>query len=618
MRLPRYQLSKPFIRLSLLLLATTLWWTGCTQDPESIIFPVTPVTQEDAALSASLAKAAGGGRVFVVFDDAADPGLVESLGGRVVYSFHLVPAVAATGPADVFSQLATHPRVIRIEPDGQVHAIDAELDNTWGVKHIGAGLVHDGGNKGTGVRVGVLDSGIDYSHPDLVANYAGGHDFVNNDTDPMDDYGHGTHVAGTVAAEDNTVGVVGVAPRTSLYALKVLSASGSGSWSDIIAALQWAVDNGIQVTNNSYGSSLNPGVTVKNAFNNSAALGILHVAAAGNTGNPKGKGNNVGYPARFESVIAVAATDKGNQRASFSSTGDAVELAAPGININSTLLGGGYSGETWSGTSMASPHVAGTAALVIAAGITDANGNGYINDEVRLRLQETAVDLGAPGRDPQYGYGLVDAEGAATPAGPINEAPTVSITSPADGATFGSGTEIDFAGTATDTEEGDLTASLIWTSDIDLQIGTGGSFSATLSDGNHTITAEVTDSGGKGGSASISFTVGTPPPPPATATLSVTVTTDKASYVKRENVQITVAVTDGTSPVQGAAVHVVITTANGSKLAGDGTTDDEGLAKFRYKVNSKRAGVGTYAVDATASKDGFDSGGGSTTFEVTQ
>ena len=255
MRLPRYQLSKPFIRLSLLLLATTLWWTGCTQDPKSIIFPVTPVTQEDAVLSASLAKAAGGGRVFVVFDDAADPGLVESLGGRVVYSFHLVPAVAATGPADVFSQLATHPRVIRIEPDGQVHAIDAELDNTWGVKHIGAGLVHDGGNKGTGVKVGILDSGIDYTHPDLDANYAGGYDFVNNDTDPMDDNGHGTHVAGTIAGADNDEGVVGVAPDVLLYGVKVLSASGGGTFADVIEGIQWTVENKMAVANFSLGAS---------------------------------------------------------------------------------------------------------------------------------------------------------------------------------------------------------------------------------------------------------------------------------------------------------------------------------------------------------------------------
>ena len=199
-----------------------------------------------------------------------------------------------------------------------------------------------------------------------------------------------------------------------------------------------------------------------------------------------------------------------------------------------------------------------------------------------------------------------------------NDAPTVSITSPADGSTFDSGATISFAGSASDTEDGDLTASLVWTSDIDDGlIGTGGSFSTTLSDGNHTITADVTDSDGATGSASIGITVGTPP---ATPTLSVSVTTNKASYVNKEQVEITVTVANGANPVEGAAVHVEITTGNERfRLVGDGNTDvEEGVATFTYKINSKRDGVGTYTVDATASKDGFVSGSGSKTFEVTK
>ncbi|TFB11335.1 hypothetical protein E3V55_03775 [Candidatus Marinimicrobia bacterium MT.SAG.3] len=489
-------------RFLFIVLLISLVTVGCeySSQPETII---DSLPQQDAMLSASLAKAAAGGRVFIVFDDKADPDLVESLGGRVVYSYQIVPAVAATAPGDVISQLAVHPRVVRIEPDGKVHAIDAELDNTWGVKRIGAGIVHDGGNKGSGVKIGIIDSGTDYTHPDLDGNFDPnnlGRDFVNDDDYPMDDNGHGTHVAGTIAAEDDGVGVVGVAPEASLYALKVLNSSGSGNWSDIIAALDWAVANGIQVTNNSYGSSNDPGSTVEAAFENSAAAGILHVAAAGNAGNPPGRGDNVGYPAVYGSVIAVAATNQDDNRASFSSTGSEVELSAPGVKINSTKLGGGY--VEFNGTSMASPHVAGTAALVIAAGISN----------VRAQLQTTADDLGVTGRDPLYGYGLVDAdEAAGSPPPPSNDPPTVSITSPADGSTFDSGATINFAGTANDTEDGDLTANLVWTSSIDGQIGTGGSFSTTtLSDGDHTISAEVTDSGGEKASASIGITVGAP------------------------------------------------------------------------------------------------------------
>ena len=365
--------------------------------------------------SGSAVAAPAPSRVAVIIGFNQQPGppeqaLVRQAGGTIKYTYHLVSAIAATVPEPAIAGLLANPNVATVDLDGEVHIIDAELDNTWGVKHIGAGTVHDNPNKGTGVKVAVIDTGIDYTHPDLDGNYAGGYDFVNNDFDPMDDNRHGTHVAGTIAAEDDGVGVVGVAPGADLYGLKVLSSSGSGSWSDIIAALQWAVDNGIQVTNNSYGSGTNPGGTVEAAFDNSAAAGILHVAAAGNSGNRKGKGNNVGYPARFDSVIAVAATDSSDNRARFSSTGDTVELAAPGVAINSTQLGGGY--VEFNGTSMASPHVAGTAALVIAAGITD----------VRTQLQTTADDLGKPGRDPHYGFGLVDADEAA-PLPAANQAP---------------------------------------------------------------------------------------------------------------------------------------------------------------------------------------------------
>jgi subtilisin family serine protease len=224
--------------------------------------------------------------------------------------------------------------------------------------------------------------------------------------------------------------------------------------------------------------------------------GLLLVAAAGNSGA-------VIYPAAYSSVIAVSATDEYDNLASFSSTGKQVELTAPGVDINSTLPGNAYSGETWSGTSMASPHVAGTAALIWA---TD---DFLTNDEVRTQLQRTAEDIGLSTRE--QGYGLVDAdEAAGVPPLPPNNPPVVSIASPADGDTFASGATISFSGTASDTEDGDLTDSLVWTSSIDGIIGiTGGNFFTTLSEGTHTITAKVTDSNSETGSASIGITVGT-------------------------------------------------------------------------------------------------------------
>jgi subtilisin family serine protease len=392
--------------------------------------------------------------------------------------------MAVSVPVTALDELRNDPDVAVVEPDGEFHISDTELDNTWGVKHIGAGNVHPT-NFGSGIKVAVFDSGIDCTHPDLDGNCAGGIDFVNDDNDPMDDNGHGTHVAGTVAAEDNGTGVVGVAPGATLYAVKVMNESGSGSFSDIIAALEWAVDNGIQVTNHSYGTPSYPGSIVEAAFDNAYAAGVVHIAAAGNSGQCSGTTDTVEWPGRFDSVVAVAATYSNDTRPCFSSTGSDVEIAAPGIGINSTRLGGGYTVK--SGTSMASPHVAGTAALVIASGVTSP-------PDVRQRLRDTAIDLGPPGPDTHFGYGLVDAEDASGP-GAANQPPGVTLTAPPNGSFYSAGTAVFFSGTASDPEDGDLTSDLSWSSSIDGPIGTGGTFSAVLSVGTHLVSATVTDSG---------------------------------------------------------------------------------------------------------------------------
>jgi subtilisin family serine protease len=520
---------------TLVIAAIIVMVAGCSdQSPTGS----SPTPESNATHQASLSKGAAGGRVFVLFRERANADVVRATGARVIYTYKIVPAVAAEAGPEIASQLSANPGVVLVEPDVEVQKSDAELDNTWGVKRIGAGNVQARGNTGAGVKVGVLDTGIDYTHPDLSANYAGGYDFVNHDNDPMDDEGHGTHVSGTIAARKDGQGVVGVAPNARVYALKVLGSTGSGSFSDVIAALDWCVSNGIQVTNNSYGSSSNPGVTVQTAFDNATAAGIINIAAAGNSGNAAGKNNSVGYPAAYSSVIAVAATDNNNNRASFSSTGPAVEIAAPGVSILSTKLGGGY--VSFSGTSMATPHVVGTAALVIAAGITN----------VRAQLQATATDLGAAGRDTWYGYGLVNADLAApgSPTTTPNTAPTVSISGPADNSQFTSGSSITFTGTASDTPDGNLTGSLSWSSNRDGTIGSGGSFpTSSLSVGTHTITASVTDAGGLSGSASITVTINSapPPPPPNTApVVSISSPANNSSFAKNTAISFSGSASD--------------------------------------------------------------------------
>lgn len=538
--------------------------------------------------------------VLIGFDRQPGPneeGIVRGAGGNIKYTYHLVPAIAALVPQTAIEALTRNPRVTRVEPDIKVYAIDAELDNTWGVKRIGAGTVHDGGNRGAGVKIAIIDSGVNYNHADLNANYAGGYDFVNSDNDPMDDNGHGTHVAGTVAARDNDVGVVGVAPEASIYALKVLGASGSGSYSAVIAALQWSVDNGIQVTNNSYGSSGDPGTTTKAAFDNAYAAGVLHVAAAGNSGTPPGKGDNVIYPARWANVIAVAATDNSDKRASWSSTGPDVELAAPGVSINSTLKGGGYG--TMSGTSMASPHVAGTAALVIASGITDANGNGKINDDVRQKLTATADDLGAAGRDLWYGFGLVNAAkaaGSVTP--PINRAP-VANAGPDQNVKTGFTVQLD--GTASyDPDGGTITYSWAF-------VSTPAGSTAILSNASTATPAFVADVSGSyeveltvsdgalSASDRVVITATTATQPTTVSVRSITYATSGGQDGKK-HLQVTVALVDDLgNAVAGASVSITLTNNSGGTWNGTGTTGTNGTVTF----TKNNAPSGTYTTTVT-------------------
>jgi subtilisin len=275
---------------------------------------------------------------------------------------------------------------------------------------------------------------------------------------------------------------------------------------------------------------------------------VLHVAAAGNSGACPPSGDTVLYPAKFASVMAVAATTSSDARACFSSAGPAVEVAAPGSSIYSTKRAGGYT--TMSGTSMASPHAAGVAALVLAS------NPGMTPAEIRQRLKDTADDLGASGWDVEFGYGLVDADEAAT-AGPVNAPPSVAISSPADGARVDSGASVTLQGSAMDTEDGSLTSTLRWSSNLDGSLGTGGSVTKVLRDGVHTITSSATDSGGRTGSDSITVTVA----PQASGVLVSSITYARSGGKTRtKNLVITSTVKNNLgNVVSGATVTLVVT-----------------------------------------------------------
>lgn len=347
--------------------------------------------------------------------DQDKQGKITGAGGRIKKSHRSINAISARIPEESLALIKNEPAVAYIEADSIVTAIvppttspapTPELLDSWGVMHIGAASAYAKGIKGAGVKVAILDTGIDYTHPDLSDNYKGGYNFVYDNNDPIDDsrYGHGTHVAGIIAAKDNGTGVVGVAPEASIYALKVLNGGLMGLTSDILDAIDWAITNKMNIINMSFGAPLE-----SQAFSDVCDLaykaGITIFAAAGNFKQPV-----VDNPAGFASVIAVSATNPDDTLAYFSNYGDKVEVAAPGVNIKSTVKGGGYG--LMSGTSQSTPHAAGVAALIISAGIQDMDQDGNIADEVRKQLTLTATDLGAPGRDIYFGYGLVNAKAA--------------------------------------------------------------------------------------------------------------------------------------------------------------------------------------------------------------
>ena len=268
----------------------------------------------------------------------------------------------------------------------------------WGVARLNAPQAWDRG-QGRGVRVAVIDTGVDCTHPDLQCDFASGVNILAPGTDPMDDNEHGTHVSGTIAARQDGQGVVGVAPKATIVPVKVLDKDGAGSLSDIVKGINWATKNNVDVINMSLGGDAG-NAALQRAVSKALAAGVVIVAAAGNSGPGP---DTVGYPGGYPGVIAVAASDSADAVAKFSSRGSAVALIAPGVDIKSTVPGGGYA--THSGTSMASPHVAGLAALAIERG---ARGPSGVREALLGTTKKICSAAACPGPTEQ-GSGIPDA-----------------------------------------------------------------------------------------------------------------------------------------------------------------------------------------------------------------
>ena len=363
---------------------------------------------------------------LIGFDGPPDRGQLERIersGGEVVRGLRGLPVVLAELPERSVEQIEDGEGVRYVEPNGQVRALGDELP--WGVERVDAPGAWTAGQEadawgnedgaGDGVTVAVLDSGI--THDDAFDHLTMECTNIAEDAedgDCEDVYGHGTHVAGTIAAAHESR-TPGIAAGVDLHDVKVLDDDGVGTHADIAEGILEASapdregDVGqADVINMSLGGGSNN--TVESAVEAAAERGVLLVAAAGNGGNPGGNNDSVSYPANYDEVIAVAATDEDDERATFSSTGPGVEIAAPGVDIPSTWPEDGDHDfdceedcdyHNGSGTSMASPHVAGAAALALAA---DPDRSA---EEVRTDLTATAEELDAS--DNEVGAGLLDA-----------------------------------------------------------------------------------------------------------------------------------------------------------------------------------------------------------------
>ncbi len=544
-------------------------------------------------------------------------GTMASVDGEVKHRYSIINGMAALVSPSKIGELQKNPLVARVDQDVEVKALDINAD-----KQIGADQVWITGDAGEGVPVAVLDTGIDNSHPEFSGRILKCHSEITNTDTCNDQNGHGTHTAGIVGAAGNlgtssSAMAKGVAPNISLYIDQVLDASGSGSIAGLIAGIDWATANGAKVISMSLGTgtvvTTQPNCdadiygfsTLRDAINNATAHGVTVVAAAGNSG----PGQGVGAPACIASTIAVGAVDSTDTIAYFSSRGGPIAdhgIAAPGVNIFSTLPGG-YG--ILSGTSMATPVVSGTVALMIKAN-SSLSPTSSTNQPIRSILFNTACNQGTNPSCPTgavpntvYGYGRVDALKAYNAA--VLNAPNY----------------YNLSGYITNKSSGlPLNSALVQTNKgMSTTTDAAGFYKFALSNGTYTVSASlagyvsnsttVAISGSEVTNANISLS-------PALPLLSIKVITDRSRYSRGYTVKINTTVTSSGIAVPGATVGVTILDPVGTTVSTkSGITDTSGTARFTYVIPTS-ARSGTYTIKANASAAGYTSGSGSTTFRV--
>jgi thermitase len=488
----------------------------------------------------------------------------------------------------VLARLAHNPHLKFAELDMRVAeamvANDPYLGSQWHLSKIAAPSAWDTA-QGGGIIVAILDSGIDTKHPDFAGRLVPGYNFVDGNTNVEDVRGHGTKVAGSAAAAmNNGLGVASVAGMTKIMPIRVSDSSGYVYWSDIAAGLTWAADHGARIANMSFNGVAGSASVLSAAKYMKDRGGLSFVSAGNDNLDP-------GY-ASTNSMIIVAATDSSDSKASFSNYGDHVHLSAPGAGIYTTTWGQTYG--SFSGTSYAAPVAAGVAALIMSA------NPGLSSNSVESILFATAVDLGAAGRDNNFGYGRVNAAAAVAAAAKASvtgdtAAPIVSIAAPLGASTVSGLVSVNVSATdnigVTKVElraNGALAAT-------DTVSPYGFSWdSAKVANGMSSLTATAYDAAGNAGkSSTVSVNVANVAPPTVVADTTppmVAISNPGNGARVSGTVTITITASDNSgSSALSQSLHI-----NGKSVA------SATGGSLTYRWNTRKIATGSYTVEARA------------------
>jgi serine protease len=520
------------------------------------------------------------------------------------------------------------------EPEYRMYAFgvpnDPSYSQQWGLKDSGYGIKAESAwnsANGAGITVAVVDTGVRADCPDLKGTKVlGGYNALNNSSNATDDNGHGTHVSGTIAqTTNNGYGCAGVAYAAAILPVKVLGADGSGSNFAVAAGIRWAADHGARVINLSLGGG--GGSTLQEAVRYAVSKGAVVCAAAGNGG-----GGSLSYPAAYPETVSVGAISSNGQKASFSQYGQGLSVVAPGVGILQQTWSpsqGRFVFGSWNGTSMATPHVAGAAALVLS------RNSSLSPAQVKDILQRTARNLGSSGWDSQTGYGVIDAAAAVNAAGggstppppgpapspspgpgnpsydvavtqiqaPESVAPNTNVTLGVQIQNQGSAT-VDVRVTLTEGPASDGTPAAT----VRVAAGETGTANFTWNSGasgsTHQLTAQAAivgaaDSDPSDNSRIASIRVGSGGGTPGSG-LRFRISTGASTYRVGSTVYIQHVVENGSGQrVAGASISGTLTGANGRSLSYSGSTNGDGVYTASVRL-AGGGGYGTYNVRATA------------------